>query len=90
MPKIYMRTYGQTAGFGDPFTSEMGTAVLELTPELIALCRQRARLALDMAAQDANLWEVLFWDPGSITWWEFYPDYLTELLGLVEAEDCGH
>jgi hypothetical protein len=82
-----MRTYGQSAGFGDPFTNDMDTAMLELTPELIAVCRQRASLVLELAAKDETLWELLFWDAGRVTWWEFYPEQLIEQIGLIGAED---
>jgi hypothetical protein len=50
MPTYFMRTYGQTAGFGDPWTNDMDTAMLDLTPELIDLCRQRSVRVLALAA----------------------------------------
>ena len=40
MPKFFMRTYGQSAGFGDPWTNDMDTAILDVNPELLDLCRR--------------------------------------------------
>jgi len=89
MPTFFMRTYGQSAGFGDPFTHDMDTAMLELTPELVDMCRQRAKDVLRLAAKDKSLWELHFWDEGRISWWEFYPEELIERLGLIGAEDAA-
>jgi hypothetical protein len=86
MPTFFMRTYGQAAGFNDPWTSEMDTATLDVTPALIRLCRRRSRQALDLAAKDNSLWELHFWDPGRVAWWDFYPEELIESIGLIGAE----
>jgi len=89
MTTYFMRTYGQSAGFGDPFTNDMDTAVLDVTPELIDLCRQRGKRVLRLAAQDASLGELLFWDEGRLSWWEFYPSELIERIGLIGADDAA-
>ena len=89
MPKYFMRTYGQSAGFGDPFTSDMDTAILDVTPELIKLCRQRFKQIQRLAAKDESLWELHFWDAGRISWWEFYPEELIESIGLIGAEEAA-
>ena len=89
MPMHFMRTYGQSAGFGDPFTSDMDTAILDVTPELIDLCYQRSKQVLKLTAKDEWLWELLFWDEGRVSWWEFYPDELIESIGLIGAEDAA-
>ncbi len=89
MPTFFMRTYGQSAGFGDPWTSEMDTATLDVTPELIRLCRRRSKQVLELAAKDQSLWELHFWDPERVAWWEFYPGELIESIGLIGAEEAA-
>ncbi len=89
MTTYFMRTYGQSAGFGDPFTSDMDTAMLDVTPELIDVCRQRAKRVTKLAAQEKSLWELLFWDEGRLSWWEFYPSEMIESMGLIGAEEAA-
>lgn len=89
MPKYFMRTYGQSGGFGEAYSADLDTAVLDVTPELLALCRQRERLVLELAAHDENLWELLFWDPGGVTYFAFSPQHLVEQLGLTASEDAA-
>lgn len=89
MPRFFMRTYGQSGGFGDPFTSDMDMATLDITPELIRLCRRRSKQILKLAAQDELLWELHFWDGGRVSWWECYPSELIESLGLIGADDAA-
>jgi hypothetical protein len=85
----FMRTYGQSAGLGDPWTNDMDLATLDITDELVALCRRRARDVLKLAAEDARLCELSFWDEGRIAWWNCYPDELIEGIGLIGAEDAA-
>ena len=89
MTIYFMRTYGQSTGFGDPFTGDMDTAMLHVTSELIDVCRQRAKRVLKLAAQDDLLWELLYWDEGRLSWWEFYPSELIESMGLIGAEEAA-
>ena len=89
MPKFFMRSYGQPAGFGDPWTNDMDTAILDVTPELLDLCRRRTKHILELAAQDKSIWELHFWDEGRVSWWEFYPSELIESIGLIGAEDAA-
>ncbi len=89
MTIYFTRTYGQSAGFGDPFTGDMDTAMLDVTPKLIDVCRQRAKRVLKLAAHDDLLWELLYWDEGRLSWWEFYPSELIESMGLIGAEEAA-
>jgi len=77
MPKFLCRTYGQSAGFGDPFTSDVDAATVELTVGLIDLCRKREQQALALYAQDDTLWELYFWHSWP-DWYEFYPSEAEE------------
>jgi hypothetical protein len=89
MTNYFMRTYGQSAGFGDPFTNDMDTAMLDVTHELIDVCRQRAKRVLKLASQETLLWELLFWDEWRLSWWDFYPSDLIESMGLIGAEEAA-
>jgi hypothetical protein len=89
MPQFFMRTFGQSNACGDPWTSYMDTAMLELTPALIDVCRRRSDSVLKLVVQDESLCELLFLDEGRVSWWEFYPSKLIERLGQTSTDTAA-
>lgn len=79
MPKFLCRTFGQSAGFGGPDTTDMDSAIVELTTALIHLLRKCEQLIRDLQSKLDITHEIYVWH-SPVEWLECFP---------CDAEDCG-
>ena len=67
------------------FNGDCDYAVVDITPALVELVRQRVALARQAGQQDPELWELYFWDNSA----EFYDSDLIDACEQATAATAG-